>query len=72
MLFLAYGTMRAALYLHHSLLRRILGAPMSFFDVTPKGRIMARFSSDVNSVDTALPQNLRQTINIFFRVIIVC
>lgn len=68
MLCLAYGTIRAALILHESLVQRILGAPMSFFDVTPNGRILSRFSTDVNSVDTTLPQNLRQSMIVTFRV----
>lgn len=65
---LGYGTMRAALVIHHSLLRRILRAPMLFFDTTPKGRVLSRFSIDLNAIDYNLPQNLRQTLNVTFRV----
>ena len=32
-----------------------LQAPVSFFDVTPIGRILNRFSSDLYSVDDSLP-----------------
>lgn len=64
----AYGTMQAASTIHQSLLHRILGAPMDFFDTTPKGRIISRFSTDINTVDHNLPMNLRQIMGVFFRV----
>lgn len=65
---LAYGTMRAALVMHHTLLRRIMRATMLFFDTTPKGRLISRFSLDLNAVDYNLPQNLKQFMNVLFRV----
>jgi ABC-type bacteriocin/lantibiotic exporter with double-glycine peptidase domain len=42
--------LRAAKRMHAGLLRRILGAPMSFFDQTPIGRIVSRFSKDMHQV----------------------
>lgn len=36
--------------LHAALLRRVLHAPVSFFDTTPIGRIIQRFSKDTNQV----------------------
>jgi len=33
----------------------LLQAKMSFFDITPIGRILNRFSSDVATVDDSLP-----------------
>lgn len=65
---MAYGTMRAALYQHHKLLSCILAAPQHFFDTTPRGRIISRFSQDLNTIDNTLPMNLRQILNVFFRV----
>lgn len=32
---------------------------MSFFDMTPLGRIINRFSKDINEVDNDLPATLR-------------
>uniref|UniRef100_H0VFM4 ATP-binding cassette sub-family C member 10 n=1 Tax=Cavia porcellus TaxID=10141 RepID=H0VFM4_CAVPO len=51
----AAGTLRAAATLHCRLLRRVLQAPVSFFDSTPTGRVVNRFSSDVACVDDSLP-----------------
>ncbi|KAG0319256.1 hypothetical protein BG000_003942 [Podila horticola] len=50
--------LRGAKNLHDSLLTRVLRMPISFFDVTPTGRILSRFSSDVTAVDTQLPSEL--------------
>ncbi|EQC32278.1 hypothetical protein SDRG_10026 [Saprolegnia diclina VS20] len=42
--------------LHGRLLHRVLEAPVNtFFDVTPIGRILNRFSSDLDQVDSQLP-----------------
>ena len=42
----AYAELRAASVLHNAMLAAVMHAPMSFFDTTPLGRIVARFSKD--------------------------
>ncbi|RUS92073.1 hypothetical protein EGW08_000097 [Elysia chlorotica] len=51
----AYGGICAATVVHKRLLSAVLKAPISFFDSTPIGRILNRFSSDLYSVDDSLP-----------------
>lgn len=53
------GCLQAAKFLHQSLLNNIIHLCLStFFDVTPIGRILARFSSDTNIVDVVLPHQV--------------
>jgi len=56
---LVQGIMAASAYLHRTMLANILRGPMEFFDVTPIGRILNRFSKDIDTIDTLLPSNLR-------------
>uniref|UniRef100_H2YA70 ABC-type xenobiotic transporter n=1 Tax=Ciona savignyi TaxID=51511 RepID=H2YA70_CIOSA len=51
----AYGGIRAATRMHVKLLASIMKAPISFFDATPLGRIINRFSSDLYTIDDFLP-----------------
>ncbi|NWZ53967.1 MRP7 protein, partial [Haliaeetus albicilla] len=51
----AYGTIHAATVIHNRLLQRALKATVTFFDTTPTGRILNRFSSDLYCVDDSLP-----------------
>ncbi|XP_031438241.1 ATP-binding cassette sub-family C member 9 isoform X5 [Clupea harengus] len=48
----------AATNLHHNLLNKIIHAPLRFFDVTPLGQILNRFSADTNIIDQHIPSTL--------------
>ena len=59
-------SIRSARKLHDKVLRSILRAPMSFFDTTPTGRILSRFSKDIFTVD----QELADMVDIFIYIVI--
>ncbi|XP_041077297.1 ATP-binding cassette sub-family C member 12-like [Polyodon spathula] len=57
-------TLRASSNLHDRMFHRIICSPMSFFDTTPTGRVINRFSKDMDEIDVGLPftaENLLQS-----------
>lgn len=54
------ATTKSSAYLHKNLLRKVLSWPAYMFDVTPLGRVMNRFSYDVDVVDNTFPFTIRQ------------
>ena len=54
---------RAAARLQVQLLDTMLRAPTSFFETTPSGRILNRFTSDTEMCDNTVLMNLQQWIN---------
>jgi ABC-type multidrug transport system fused ATPase/permease subunit len=54
--------------MHSDMLNAVFRLPMEFFDVTPLGRILNRFSKDVDVCDNVLPHVLRMFIAMTFGV----
>jgi len=61
---------RAGTQLHDGMLRSVLRAPLSFFDRTPSGRIVTRFSADMETIDLELPESTIDTLTIFVGLIV--
>ncbi|KAK3091915.1 hypothetical protein FSP39_023706 [Pinctada imbricata] len=53
------GMQKASRNLHFSMLLNILRSPMSFFDTTPSGRLMNRFSKDIMAIDMIISENFK-------------
>jgi len=58
-----YASLQASRSLFISLLQRLTKAPARFFDVTPIGRILNRFTTDINTVDGALQNSARAALS---------
>ena len=65
---LALGSKIASRQLHQRMLVNIMHSPMSFFETTPQGRIMNRFSKDISGIDDMVPRTLITFIRTFFGV----
>ncbi|ORZ41439.1 hypothetical protein BCR44DRAFT_1457024 [Catenaria anguillulae PL171] len=63
------GSMTASRTLHARLLKSVLDAPVAFYDSTPAGRIINRFSQDMGSVDTSLMNNFGGLVNFIIGMI---
>ena len=66
---LAICSVRASRVMHFNMLKNILRSPMVFFETTPTGRILNRFSRDVETIDNTLPSLFRSWVNTTFTVI---
>ncbi|KRX46631.1 Multidrug resistance-associated protein 1 [Trichinella murrelli] len=56
---LSYSMVLASRDIHESLLNNLLRSPMSFYDVTPLGRILNRIGKDIDVIDDTLPLTVR-------------
>ncbi|KAG9032385.1 hypothetical protein FRB95_001506 [Tulasnella sp. JGI-2019a] len=54
-----WGSINASRSLFAAMLNRVSRAPSSFFDKTPVGRILNRFTADINAVDGTLMNSVR-------------
>lgn len=62
------GGLSAAIVMHKIMLSGIIRAPLQFFDSTPTGRVLARFSKDVEVLDATLPYVIGGILYCFFEV----
>ncbi|KAI9461546.1 ABC transporter [Lactarius psammicola] len=64
--FIAYSASRR---MHNNAITRVMLGPMSFFETTPVGRIMNRFSKDIDTIDNVLVDSFRSLINTISSII---
>jgi ABC-type multidrug transport system fused ATPase/permease subunit len=61
---------RAGQNIHNKMLHSVLHAPVRFFDSTPVGRVLQRFSRDIESVDVYLQWMFSAAVNCAMQVIV--
>ncbi|XP_015764590.1 PREDICTED: multidrug resistance-associated protein 1-like [Acropora digitifera] len=66
---LALGSKIASRHLHRSILVNVMHLPMSFFESTPLGRIVNRFSKDISTIDDKVPMSLASFLRTFCTVV---
>ncbi|KAK5781076.1 ATP-binding cassette glutathione S-conjugate transporter YCF1 PWA37_001997 [Arxiozyma heterogenica] len=71
-----FCTIHGSKYLHGIMTDAIFRAPMSFFETTPIGRILNRFSNDIYKVDTVLGRTFSQflvnAVKVIFTMLVIC
>lgn len=70
-----FGTLRATSLMHRNMLQRVLQAPQDFFQSTPTGRLLNRFSKDVDAIDAHIPDNIDIWMRTFWytlNVLLIC
>ena len=65
------GAVKASRLLHQRLTQAMFGAPFRFFDVTPHGAILNRFSKDCEILDTEQVENLQPVLDYGCQVLFV-
>ncbi|XP_055852918.1 multidrug resistance-associated protein 1 isoform X3 [Episyrphus balteatus] len=66
---LALGCIYCSKEMHEFIIGNVMRFPMEFFDTTPLGRIINRFSKDIDTVDNVLPMGVRSLISQSFAVL---
>ncbi|EAR97172.2 ABC transporter family protein (macronuclear) [Tetrahymena thermophila SB210] len=62
---------RSSLHIHNQMIQSVIRAKVLFFDRTPSGRILNRFSSDLGNIDQELIRVLMDTFEIIFSFLIL-
>ena len=60
---MAVGGLHASRHLHAALLCALMRAPQTFYDRTPRGRVLTRVCDDMASIDLVLHFSLRSALN---------
>lgn len=68
-IYMAFAIEKASKNFHESAIKGVFGTPIAFFDTTPLGRIVNRFSRDTDTMDSKLPTTLQWFLNTFFGLI---
>lgn len=71
-----FCTIRGSTKMHNGMATSVLRAPMSFFETTPIGRILNRFSNDIYKIDEILGRVFGQffsnSTKVMFTILVIC
>ncbi|KAG0359172.1 hypothetical protein BGZ54_010080 [Gamsiella multidivaricata] len=67
--YVIFGGLAASRVIHQQLLHKVTRAKVRFFDTTPIGRIINRFSSDMSTIDDEVSNNLQQLFASFVTIV---
>ncbi|XP_075021177.1 multidrug resistance-associated protein 1 isoform X6 [Calonectris borealis] len=66
------GGIFASRHLHLNLLHNVLRSPISFFERTPSGNLVNRFSKEIDTIDSTIPPIIKMFMGSTFNVIGAC
>ncbi|CAK6982138.1 multidrug resistance-associated protein 1-like isoform X1 [Scomber scombrus] len=69
---IALGGIVASRQLHAELLNDVLRSPVSFFEATPSGNLLNRFSKEIDAIDCMIPEGLKMMLGYLFKLLEVC
>ncbi|EGG17998.1 ABC transporter C family protein [Cavenderia fasciculata] len=65
---MVFGSIRGSKLFHEKMFMAVIRSPMSFFDTTPIGRILNRFSKDQFTIDEVISRTFGMFLNTFCQV----
>eukprot|EP01125_Pyxidicula_operculata_P021279 TRINITY_DN812_c2_g1_i1.p1 TRINITY_DN812_c2_g1~~TRINITY_DN812_c2_g1_i1.p1 ORF type:complete len:1539 (-),score=311.37 TRINITY_DN812_c2_g1_i1:20-4636(-) len=71
MIVLFFTGIYGASVIHNKMLGKVMRSPVSFFDTTPSGRIMNRFTKDLSTVDSEISTAIVQVLSTVLGVITI-
>ncbi|XP_062841068.1 multidrug resistance-associated protein 1 [Trichomycterus rosablanca] len=69
---ISLGGVMASRQLHLDLLRNVLRSHASFFESTPSGNMLNRFSREMDAIDCMIPDAVKTTLGYAFKLLEVC
>ncbi|KAF5894747.1 multidrug resistance-associated protein 1, partial [Clarias magur] len=66
------GGILASRFLHETMLYNVLRSPMSFFERTPSGNLVNRFSKETDTIDSVIPSIIKMFLGSLFNVLGSC
>ncbi|XP_076852199.1 multidrug resistance-associated protein 1-like isoform X2 [Brachyhypopomus gauderio] len=66
---ISLGGIIASRYLHLDLLNNVLRSPMHFFESTPSGNLLNRFSKEIDAIDCMIPEGFKMMLGYVFKML---